>query len=155
MCPSLPYILHTQHVSSLTMQQGELAACSFRFAFCSHVLFMSLFQLWSERPLSVGLGKLKHMQKSTACSHFFSFYIKPDAPITIILTVISMALTLLYWMGRVLHSIFLYLWEAGSSRGATSSFICSLSTALGYQVLESNCSKMCLFMGLNVLLLFT
>lgn len=76
-------------------------------------------------------------------------------PITIILTVISMALTLLFRMGRVLHSIFLYLWRAGSSRGATSSFICSLSTALGYRVLENNCSKPSLFMGLNVLLLFT
>lgn len=143
------------HVSLLTMQQGELAACSFKFAFCSHALFMSSLQLWSERPLSTGLGKFKHMQKSIACSHFFSSYSKPDAPITIILTVISMALTLLYRMGRVLHSIFLYLWRAGSSRGATSSFICSLRTALGYQVLENNCSKINLFMGLNVLLLFT
>lgn len=154
-CPSLPYILHMQHVSLLTMQRPELAACSFRFAFCSHALFMSSFQLWSERPLSTGLGKLKHMQKSIACSHFFSFCSKPDDPITIILTVISMALTILCRMGRVLHSIFLYLWEAGSSRGTTSSFICSLSTALGYQVLENNCSKITLlwdWMGFSFLL---
>lgn len=51
-----------KNVSLLTMKQGELAACSFRFAFCSHALFMSSFQLWSERPLSTGLEKLKHMQ---------------------------------------------------------------------------------------------
>lgn len=89
MCPSLPYILHMQHVSLLTMQRRELAACSFRFAFCSHALFMSSFQLWSERPLSTGLGKLKHMQKPIACSHFFSFCSKPDDPITIILSYLN------------------------------------------------------------------
>ena len=52
MCPSLPYILSMQLISLLTMQQGELTACSFRFAFCSHALFMSSFQLWSQRGLS-------------------------------------------------------------------------------------------------------
>lgn len=109
----------------------------------------------TERPLSTGLGKLKYTQKSIACSQFFSLYIKQDARTTIILTLISTTLTLLYRMGRVLHSIFLYLWEAGSTRGATSSFICSLSTALGYQVSENNCSKISLFMGLNALILFT
>jgi len=62
-----------------------------------------------------------------------------------------MTLMLLYRMGRVLHSIFLYLQEAGSSREATSSFI-SLSTALGYQVSENNCSKISLFVGLKALL---
>ena len=109
----------------------------------------------TERPLSTGLGKLKYRQKCIACSQFFSLYIKQDTPTTIILIVISVTVTLPYRMGRVLHSIFLYLWEAGSSTGATSFFICSLSTALGYQVSDNNCSKISLFMGLNVLLLFT
>lgn len=103
----------------------------------------------TERPLSTGLGKLNYTQKSIACSLFFSLYTMQDAPATVILIVISMTLTLLYRMGKVLHSIFLYLWGAGSSRWATSSFICSLSTALGYQVSENNCSKISLFMGLN------
>lgn len=109
----------------------------------------------TERLLSTGLGKLKYTQKSIACSLFFSLYIRQDAPPTIILKVISMTLTLLYRLGRVLHSIFLYLWEAGSSGGATPSFICCLSTALAYQVSENNCSKISLFMGLNALLIFT
>lgn len=94
-----------------------------------------------ERPLSAGLGKLKYTQKSIACSQFFSLYIKQNAPITVILIVISMALTLLYRMGRVLLFISLYLWQAGSSRGATSFFIFSLSAALAYQVSENNCSE--------------
>lgn len=66
-----------------------------------------------------------------------------------------MTLTLLYSMGRVLHSIFLYLWEAGSSRGATSSFIYSLRTAFEYQVSDNNCSKISPFKSLNALLFFT
>lgn len=77
------------------------------------------------------LGKLIHTQKSTACSQFFSPYIKQGAPTAIIVRVISVTLTL-SCMDRVLHSIFLYLWEAGSSRGATSSFICSLRTGLEF-----------------------
>lgn len=51
-CPSLHCMLSMQHASLLTMQQGELTACSFRFAFCSHALFISSFQLWSQRGLS-------------------------------------------------------------------------------------------------------
>lgn len=58
----------------------------------------------TERPLSTGLGKLNYTQKSIACSQFFSLFIKQDAPTTIILVVISMILTLLRRMGRVLHS---------------------------------------------------
>lgn len=56
----------------------------------------------TERYLSTGLGKLKYTQKSIACYQFFSLYIKQDASTTVILTVISMTLTLLYRMGKVL-----------------------------------------------------
>lgn len=107
----------------------------------------------TERPFSTGLGRLKYKQKSIACSQFFSFYIKQGAPTTIIPVVVAMTFTLLYRMGRVLHSIFLYLWETGNSGEATSSFICSLNTALGYQVSENNRSKISLSTGLNALLL--
>lgn len=78
-CPFLPYILSMQH-GFLSLQQHELTACSFRFAFCSHVLFMSSFQLWSQRGLSARDWKLKYTQKSTACSQFFSPYIKQECP---------------------------------------------------------------------------
>lgn len=62
--PSLPYILSMQHVSLLTMQQGELTACSFGFAFCSHALFMSSFQLWSQRSLSKQDWENSHIQRN-------------------------------------------------------------------------------------------